>query len=458
MSVGVLVLPAAAEAAGPTSTSPPSVVGTPEYGHTLTETGGSWNNVTPPAPETVQWERCTDSTATNCTDIPNTPTASPSGYTLGPGDVGSFIVVVETLHAANGSTSASSAPIGIVTTPSTTALTVSPQPSITNQTVTLVGTVTAGPGSVDPSGTLAFLNGATPISGCAQVPVRPTGQTVTIVCQATFGASVAELSAVFAARPGSVVAGSASTVDAVSVGRDSTLTSLFVPKAVIAGEPTTLIAQVSPPAVRPGPLEPTGTVEFLDDGKPIPGCLARPIGPTGAICTITYAATGARALTARYQGDGNFESSASRPLTAHVVARARITATMRWSFYFTPTYTRVIALMLQGATHTRVLVTCHGEGCPFTRRVLSSKRRDRRMSCKKKVHHRCRKTKGSSGTVNLAPRFGSRRLRAGALIVIAITRPGWIGKYFAFTTRPGGEPRTRIGCLPPGVTRPGKGC
>lgn len=451
--VGALVLPAVAQAAPPMNTSPPTVAGTPEVGHTLTETPGSWANVTltPPPSDTIQWERCTDSTATSCSAIPS---ATGSTYTLAPVDVGSFIVVVETVDAANGTASAHSAPV-LVKTTSTTAITVSPQPSITNQTVTMVGAVTAGPGSVGPAGTIAFLDGGTPISGCSAIPVSPAGQTVTIACQATFPASAAQLSAVFAPNAGSAVAGSSSPVDVLSVGRDSTSTSLYTGKTIVAGEPATFIAQVSPPAVRPGPLEPTGTVEFLGGGKPIAGCRARPIGPTGATCTVTYISTGTRAITARYQGDGNFDPSASRPKTPRVIARARITSTMRWSFSFAPTYTMVISLMLHGAGHTRVLLTCHGRGCPFGRRVLSVNPRPR---CKRKAHGRCRQTKRSTGTLNLARAFGSRHLRVGARIAVAITRPGWVGKYYAFTMRPSRIPRIQISCLPPGATRPGKGC
>jgi hypothetical protein len=251
------------------------------------------------------------------------------------------------------------------------------------------------------------------------------------------------------------VAGSSSPVDVLSVSRDSTVTSLYVPKTIIAGEPVTFIAQVSPPAARPGPREPTGTVEFLRGGKPIRGCLAQAIGPTGATCTVTYVATRTRTITARYQGDGNFDPSASRPHIARVIARARVTSTMRWSFFYTRTYTRVVGLILRGAAHTRVLVTCQGRGCPFSRRVVSF---DRRTRCKHNAHGRCHHAKHPAGTINLARIFRSRRLRVGARIGVAITRPGWVGKYYAFTTRPSHVPRVQISCLPPGATRPGKRC
>ncbi len=332
---------------------------------------------------------------------------------------------------------------------------VSPQPAITNQTETIAATVTAGVGSVSPSGTLAFLTGGTPISGCDAVPVSATGQTVTIVCQTTFGASVKQLSAVFTPTPGSAVAGSASAVDALSVGRDSTVTTLFVPNPVVAGEPATFIAQVSPPAVRPGPIQPSGNIEFLNGGKPIASCRAQPIGPTGAICTITYVSTGTHAITARYEGDGNFDPSASAPEPANVRARAHVTSTMRWTFFVAPAYTRVLGLLVRDALHTDVVVTCHGKGCSFARRVRAV---NRHKVCTQRVHGRCRHTKSSGGTLDVAPDFGSHRLAVGTRIGVAITRPGWIGKYYAFTVRPGRAPRIQISCLPPGATRPGKGC
>lgn len=453
-SVAAGSLPSGARAAGgPVNDAPPSITGTPQEGSTLTEVPGTWTGA---SSVTMQWEDCTGSAGTNCTAIPNAPTTIESSYTLGPGDVGKYIVVAEIASGPGPeSTTASSAPVGIVTTTSTTALVVSPQPAITNQTETMVATVTSGDGSVSPSGTLAFLNGGTPISGCDPVPVSPAGQAVTVVCQATFGASVKQLSAVFTPAPGSAVGGSTSAVDALSVNRDSTVTSLFVPSPVVAGEPATFIAQVSPPALRPGPLQPAGNVEFLNGGKPIARCLAQPIGPAGATCTITYVSTGTRAITARYLGDGNFNPSTSRPARARVRARAHITSTMRWTFFVSPSYTRVLVLLVRGALHTHVQVTCHGRGCPFTRRAHAVRRH---KVCTRRVQGRCRQTRTTGGTLNLDPAFGHHRLAVGTRIGVAITRPGWIGKYYAFTIRSGHGPRIRISCLPPGATRPGKGC
>ena len=453
-SVGAWTVPSIAQAAGPVNQAPPSITGTPQEGSTLAEVPGTWTGA---SSVSVQWEDCATSAGTNCTPIPNAPTTIESSYTLGPGDVGRFIVVAEIANGPGGSSTASSPPVGIVTTTSTTALAVSPQPTITNQTETMVATVTSGDGSVRPSGTLAFLDGGAPIGGCDPLPVSPTGQTVTIACQTTFGASVRQLSAVFTPTPGSAVAGSGSAVDALSVGRDSSVTRLFVPNPVTAGVATTFVAQVSPPSVRPGPLQPTGDVEFLNGGKPIESCRAQPIGPTGAICSVTYVSTRTRLITARYLGDNNFDPSASRPKPAIVHARAHITSTMRWTFFVSPAYTRVLSLLVRGALHTHVLVTCHGHGCPFTQRVRAV---NRHKVCTRRVHGRCRHTKssGGSGTLNVAPAFGSDRLAVGTRIGVAITRPGWIGRYYAFTVRPGRAPRIQISCLAPGATRPGGGC
>jgi hypothetical protein len=110
--------------------------------------------------------------------------------------------------------------------------------------------------------------------------------------------------------------------------------------------------------------------------------------------------------------------------------------TMRWTFYYTPTYTEVLALVLNGApAGATVLVTCHGRGCPFTRHIAMIRPR-----------------------VDLTGVFQHHRLRAGARVTVAITRPGWTGKYYMFAMRAGHAPRVQLACLAPGRTHPGGGC
>jgi uncharacterized repeat protein (TIGR01451 family) len=85
----------------PTNTAPPTLTGADQQGQTLTATSGSWN-ATPAPTFTYSWKRC-DSTGNNCTPIAG---ASAPGYTPGPADVGSTLVVTVTATNTAGSTTA----------------------------------------------------------------------------------------------------------------------------------------------------------------------------------------------------------------------------------------------------------------------------------------------------------------------------------------------------------------
>jgi hypothetical protein len=66
-----------------------------------------------------------------------------------------------------------------------------------------------------------------------------------------------------------------------------------------------------------------GTVQFTDNGQPVPGCTAPiPVSTTTgkAVCTTTPQVTGAHNITAAYGGDVNFDPSTSHVLT-QVVAK-----------------------------------------------------------------------------------------------------------------------------------------
>jgi Bacterial Ig-like domain (group 3)/Invasin, domain 3 len=340
-------------------------------------------------------------------------------------------------------------------TGTTTSLLAVPSAAVTNQPVTLFAVVTATSGS--PSGTITFKNRGASIGGCVAERITPSNPAA--ACTTSFAASTSpeQLTAAFTPSADSTAGGSASAVANVTVAQDATSTSLDASNTVNLRARTTYTVTVAPPASRPGPLEPSGLVEFFDRGQPIASCLSQPLTGGGATCTVTYKSVGTHSITARYGGDANFASSSSSaravnavPVPVHVFGI--ITSTMQWSFYHTPSYTKVIALVVNGASPgATVLIKCHGRGCPFVKRA-NAVRRTRR--CGPKGKRRC----STHGRIDLTPVLRNHRLHVGARINIEIVRPGWIGKYYMFTVRSGRGPRIQTSCLAPGGTRPGVGC
>ncbi|TML99065.1 MAG: PKD domain-containing protein [Actinobacteria bacterium] len=88
--------------------------------------------------------------------------------------------------------------------------------------------------------------------------------------------------------------------------------------------------------------------------------------------------------------------------------------------------------VLQMPRNARVEVRCSGRGCPFRRSVRSAGTRHR----------------------TLRFRAAERRLRAGVVISVLITRPGQIGKYTSFKIRRSGTPLRKDRCLLPGARLP----
>ncbi|HUA44483.1 MAG TPA: invasin domain 3-containing protein [Solirubrobacteraceae bacterium] len=330
-----------------------------------------------------------------------------------------------------------------------------PSAAVTNQNVTLLAAVTSNPGF--PSGTVTFANGGSPIAGCVAVPI--TALTPAVTCNTSFAASTSPelLTADFEPDAASGV-GSAIGSATVTVAPDSTSTSVDASKTTGVGDTTTYTATVQPPMDRPGPIEPTGTVEFLDGGQPIHSCLNQSLTAGGAVCTVTYGSAGTHTVSARYNGDPNFNGSTSTPETVSVVplppdVAGIIASTMQWTFSFTPSYTKVLALVVNGlAPQATVSVTCHGHGCPRAKRLGTTAKAKR-----------CQTTGPNNGcaglrTVDLTAAFRNRLLRAGTRIAVTITRPGWIGKSYTFVARAGRRPLIEIACLAPGAMRPGAGC
>jgi hypothetical protein len=430
----------------PANTVLPAIAST--KGTVSVSNNGTWSNA---STFTYAWQSCNASGA-GCSPIAG---ATSSSYALSGADIGSTIFCVVTASGTGGSTSVNTAKTAAVSAsdipaasqPTTTGLLATPSAPVTNQSVTLIATVTAGTSSTALWGTVTFENGGTAIQGCANMPAVPSGRSATVACTASFAASSAHLSAEFTPASGSILKGSSSPGASLAVGPDASSTTLTAAPSVTVGASATYTAAVGPPASRPGPVQPTGAVEFLDGGTPIGSCANQPLSRGAASCTVSYAIVGAHQITARYAGDANFNGSSSPVDQVSVVAvpttvLGTITATMQWAFHFTPNYTLVRNLVVNGVpAGAKVVVRCQGHGCPFAKRATLLTRGKR---CGPKAKRSCI----TPGTLNLTSSFGGRHLRVGARITVTIVRSSWVGKSYRFTVRARRGPLVEIGSLP----------
>jgi hypothetical protein len=407
---------------------------------------GSWNNN--PNAYTYQWMRCQGS---SCAAIPG---ANAGSYAPSAADVGFAIEVMETATNTGGnSIPVISARTSVVTTTSATTL-VAPSVPVTNQTVTVVATVTSSSGNASPSGSITFKNGAGAIGGCSNQPVSSTAQSATVTCQTSFAAGTAPLSATYAPGSGSIVMGSSSSNATVTVEPAPTSTSLHASGLVNVGAFTTYQATVGQPETGGGPVRPSGTITFLDNNKPIAACLLRPLVNTGATCRLKYKSAGKHSIVARYSGDPNFRGSRSSVQRVKVapVALGYLTSSIGWTVKFTATHTWFTQFMVFSVPPgTSFFFSCHGRSCPFVTHTTTVGKGPR---CTSKRKHRC----PSSRTINLLSVFHGAQVGVGSRITMSILRCGWYGRYYTLAIRPRRQPRQVIATLPVGVTRPGLRC
>jgi Bacterial Ig-like domain (group 3) len=436
----------------PVSSALPTVSGVLEQGQTLVESHGTWSGN--PGTFDYQWERCGGA---GCTAVPG---AVNQTYTLTAADVGQDIAVLETAANSGGAgAAAASVRTAAVIASSAITLAVAPSTAVTNQTVTLAATVTSGSGNADPAGSVTFSNGSVPIGGCTNQNLSASSQSVATICQASFGAGPQQLAVSYQPGGGSLVGAATSAVQTLVVGKNSTSISLAVTKQVAVHKRATYVATVVPPAGNSGPTEPTGSIGFFDHGRPIAGCRSRPLQMAAATCLVKYATVGSHRISAKYQGDANFEGSTSpvrsvlagKNATGPVVL-GFISSTLQWKFYYTPNYTQVLLLEAYGVPNASDLrLICRGGGCPFA--TVHSLAADA-ASCSGHAGHIC----STGSAINLLPSFRKGHLRAGTQIILRITRPNWVGKYYSFTIRGGQPPLIDLSCLAVGRTRPGVGC
>ncbi|MGH2881264.1 MAG: Ig-like domain-containing protein, partial [Solirubrobacteraceae bacterium] len=339
-------------------------------------------------------------------------------------------------------TSAATTPV--TATSATSVQAFSSNPPKTNQTVTLIATIYSSSGNANPSGSLTFFNGSNAIGGCTGKPVNG-GPTVTVVCPAGFGAGTPQIKAVYQPGPGSLVDGSSSAPTSIAIGRDSTSVSLAVTSQVDVNKPAMYSAAVVLPSSNSGPIEPTGSIAFLDGGQPIPGCDSQPLNNLAATCTQSYGSKETHQISAVYSGDANFAGSTSSANPVQIVksgaktVRGFVKSLLAWSFFYHPTYTAVMKFVVsQIAKGTTIVMTCQGNGCAFAKLTLTP--RHKRQS------------------LNLLARFDHRKLKPGTRVTVRVMHPNWVGKFFSFKIRGGAAPVVAQTCIPVDKTNPGRGC
>ncbi|WP_438452878.1 Ig-like domain repeat protein [Streptomyces asiaticus] len=251
----------------------------------------------------------------------------------------------------------------------TTAVSSSPDPCVTGQTVTLTATVSAlAPASGTPTGTVTFSFGdGTPT---ATAPVAGGVATVTHAYSTAAGSPFT----VTATYNGATGFAPSTGTDTQTVNKAATTTTVAsAPDPTVTGQTVTLSATVS--AVGPGAGTPTGTVTFsFGDGTPT---ATAPV--TGGVATVTHAYAGTSGspytVTATYNGNNGYTSSTGTD--TQTVNKAATTTTVASApdptvTGQTVTLTATVASVLPGAgVPTGTVTFSFGDGAPTVTAPLS---------------------------------------------------------------------------------------
>ncbi len=207
--------------------------------------------------------------------------------------------------------------------PTTTTLVSSLNPSTFGASVTFTATVSGSSSSSTPTGTVAFMDGATAVAGCSAQPVSRAGQAACTTSSLAVGVH-------------SIVAnysGDASNLASASLPLSQVISGSALPPTtttlVSSLNPSTFGASVTFTATVSGSgSSPTGTVAFMDGATAVAGCSAQPVNGVGqAACTTSSLAVGVHSIVANYSGDASNLASASLPLSQVISGSALPTTT-----------------------------------------------------------------------------------------------------------------------------------
>jgi hypothetical protein len=189
----------------------------------------------------------------------------------------------------------------------TTGVTSSQNPSVFSQPVTFTATVVAvAPSSGTPTGTVSFLDGGNPITGCTSVALNGSGQAQCLASALAIGNHT--ITTTYSGDTSFNTSNGALTGNPQVVNKaNSTLGLTSSSNPSVFGQPVTFTATVA--AGAPATGTPTGTVSFLDGGNPIAGCTSVALQTGQAQCQPGSLSVGNHTITATYSGDVSFNTS-----------------------------------------------------------------------------------------------------------------------------------------------------
>ena len=224
-------------------------------------------------------------------------------------------------------------------TPSTTTLTAAPTSVTVGQPLGLSATVSDA-SQITPTGTVEFFNGTTMIGSATLTAGTASGTATASTTVNGLAAGSVTITAVYSGD--SNLAASTSMAQTVSVTRAAVTTSIAASAtSLIVGQSETLTATIAAPA----PPASTGTVNFFDGTTAI-GSGTVTSTSTGGTATLALGTTlpiGTHQFIATYNGDVNYLSGSSQPIT--VVVSAAAVSSQNFG-----------AVAVAGSTSTRVTV------------------------------------------------------------------------------------------------------
>lgn len=198
----------------------------------------------------------------------------------------------------------------------TLALASSANPSNAGQSVTFTATASGSLGT--PSGSVAFLDGATTICASAMLSSGSASCVTSSLAAGSHSITVRYAGdATYAGSTSSVLTQSVQAIPTVSVSSS--------PNPSTEGQAVSFSLSVSGSSGTAN-----GTVDVLDGGVTLAGCASLTLSAGAASCSSSALAAGSHSITARYSGDAVYASAASTPLSQSV-AGAKIAATVALS-------------------------------------------------------------------------------------------------------------------------------